>query len=47
MKDQPKEMTLAKLEVLLMPNGELICSGKRIGWFKDLKKYLSDPKKAC
>jgi len=42
--NQPEEITIAKLEVVIMPNGELINSGKRVGFFKDLKKYLSDPK---
>lgn len=37
----PDEMTLCNLEVLLMPNGEVICKGKSIGWFKELKKFLS------
>lgn len=43
---QPEEMTLAKLEVLIMPNGEIICRGVTVGWYKDLKKFLSEPKKA-
>lgn len=45
MEQQPQDITIAKLEVVIMPNGEIICMGKRVGWFKDLKKYLSDPKK--
>ena len=45
MKDKPKEMIIAKLEVLIMPNGEILCSGKTIGWFNDFKKYLSKPVK--
>lgn len=24
-----------------MPNGEIICEGMSIGWFRDKKKYLS------
>lgn len=40
-KRQPKNMTICQLEVLLMPNGELICLGKTIGWFSELKKCLS------
>lgn len=46
MKKQPEEMTLAKLEVLIMPNGEILCSGKQVGYFKDLKERLSEPRKA-
>lgn len=39
-----KDITLCELEVVLMPNGEVICSGKTVGWLKDLNKYLT-PKK--
>jgi hypothetical protein len=43
MDEQPKEMMLCKLDCLLMPNGEILCGRPgRVGWFKDLKKYL-DP----
>lgn len=41
MKEQPKEITIVKLECLCMPQGELICKGKTIGWFKDLKEFLT------
>jgi hypothetical protein len=44
MKNNPEEITLAKLEVVVMPNGEIICSGKTVGWVKDIGKYLSDLK---
>lgn len=37
---QPDEITICNLQVLLMPNGEVICLGKTVGWFKDLKEYL-------
>lgn len=37
---QPTEITPARLSVVVMPNGEVICLGKTIGWFKDLQKYL-------
>jgi len=46
MEKQPKDITLAKLQVIIMPNGEIICLGKVVGKFKNLKKYLSEPKKA-
>lgn len=39
-KKQPEEITLCTLEVVLMTNGEVICLGKTVGWFKMLKDYL-------
>lgn len=45
MEKQPEEMTIAKLEVIIMPNGEVISSGKTLGWFDELKKHLSEPEK--
>lgn len=39
---QPEEMLVCHLEVLIMPNGEIICEGKTIGWFDKLKKYLTE-----
>jgi hypothetical protein len=49
MTTQPNEITLCQLEVVLMPNGEVICLGNRVGMFKDLKKYLvpADKKKGA
>jgi hypothetical protein len=41
MEQQPKVITLANLEVLVMPNGEVICIGKTLGWFNELHKYLT------
>ena len=41
MDKQPTEMTICNLECLLMPQGEIICLGKTIGWFKEFKKYLT------
>lgn len=46
MKEAPEEMSLAKLEVLAMPNGEILCAGKSIGFVSELGKYLSDVKPA-
>ena len=40
MKKQPKGITVCKLECILMPQGEIICMGKTIGWFKDFKERL-------
>jgi hypothetical protein len=44
MNKQPEGIISAKLEVVVMPNGEVICLGKSVGWFKDLGKYLSEPR---
>lgn len=41
MMEQPKEITICNLEVVVMPNGEVICLGKSLGWFNKLAKYLS------
>ena len=40
MKALPKEITVCVLDVVLMPQGEIVCLGKTVGWFKDLKEYL-------
>lgn len=40
-KQIPKEITVCRLEVVLMPNGEVICNGKKLGWFKDFKQYFT------
>lgn len=37
----PKEITVCNLECVVMPNGEVICSGKTIGWVKELGRYLA------
>jgi len=44
MEKQPEEITVCQLEVVLMPNGEIISLGKTVGWFKDYQKFLT-PKK--
>ena len=43
MEKQPKAITVCHLEVVLMPQGEIICKGGTVGWFYDLKEYLSKP----
>ena len=42
MSENPEEMTLAKLEVLVMPNGEIMCLGGVIGNVSQFGKYLTD-----
>jgi hypothetical protein len=37
----PKQISAATLEVVVMPNGEVICDGKSIGYVKTLGKYLT------
>lgn len=32
MEKAPEDITIANLEVLVMPNGEIICKGKTLGW---------------
>lgn len=41
LKEIPKEITVCNLEVIVMPQGEIICLGKTVGWFKELKSCLS------
>ncbi len=41
MEEQPKGMTICNLEVLVMPQGEIICLGKTIGWFREFKEFLT------
>lgn len=42
MKKVPESITVCKLDCLLMPQGEIICKGGTIGWFKNLKEHLSE-----
>lgn len=36
----PTEIMMCELECIVMPNGEVMCNGRTIGWFEDLKNYL-------
>jgi len=40
--EKPKEITLAQLEVVVMPNGEIICLGKTIGMYDTHKHFLKE-----
>ena len=40
--ETPEKITLCNLEVVVMPNGEVICLGKAIGWVKEMGKYLTE-----
>lgn len=37
----PKEIMIAHLEVVVMPNGEVICGGNSIGWVSKMEKFLT------
>lgn len=37
------EITIALLEVVVMPNGEVISMGRSLGCFKDFKGHLYTP----
>ena len=41
MNENPEEMTLAKLDVLVMPNGEILCEGEVVGKVDAIGKHLS------
>lgn len=36
----PDQITLASLECVAMPNGEVICLGKTLGWIDDFGEHL-------
>jgi hypothetical protein len=41
MKTAPTDITPALLDCVVMPNGEVICNGKSIGWIGKLGKFLT------
>lgn len=43
MEKPPEVMTIAKLQVLVMPNGEILCGGYTVGWIDKIGKYLGEP----
>lgn len=42
MKNAPKQITVMLLEVVVMPNGEIIHQGKTVGWIRDSGQYLRE-----
>lgn len=36
----PQEITVARLQVIVMPNGEIICLGKTLGWVHELGECI-------
>jgi hypothetical protein len=47
MKQAPTAITVADLEVVVMPNGEVLFLGRTLGWIKAMGPYLipRDPPK--
>jgi hypothetical protein len=50
--DNPKEITPCTLQVVVMPNGEIICAGQTVGYVRALGKFLTvikndENKKRC
>lgn len=41
LKEKPKEICVCDLEVLLMPNGEILCFGQSMGFFENLAPLLT------
>lgn len=41
MMTKPANITVAYLEVVVMPNGEVICAGKTVGWVDKIGRYLT------
>lgn len=39
---QPKIITAVRVEAVLMPNGEVICNGKTLGYFKNIQNLIHD-----
>ena len=37
----PESITLCTLDIIVMPNGEIICKGIILGWFENFKEYIS------
>ena len=40
LKEEPQEPIVCYLEIVVMPNGEIIHAGKSLGWFRNHKKYV-------
>lgn len=42
MTTSPENPTLADLEVVVMPNGEILCAGKSIGYLSKLGRFVTE-----
>jgi len=40
MMDVPQKIENALLGCIVMPNGEVLCNGRTVGWVGELGKYL-------
>jgi hypothetical protein len=40
MEEKPETITVCELECMVLPNGEILCKGKTIGYFEEYKEYL-------
>lgn len=47
MKKAPKQMTSCTLDVLVMPNGEILCKGTTVGRVKDIGEHLIEKRPIC
>lgn len=43
----PDEITVASLDCVVMPNGEVICLGKTLGWVGDFEEHLKPQHAEC
>ena len=39
--EKPNEIKVCNLQVVCMPNGEIICAGTTVGWFDKIGEYLT------
>jgi hypothetical protein len=40
----PDMPTIYNLEVVVMPNGEILCAGRSIGWASKVSQFLTEKK---
>ena len=41
---RPGHIIVCNLEVIVMPNGEIICDGHTVGWFERFAPFLTKKK---
>lgn len=47
MNKAPDEITVADLEVVVMPNGEVISGGNTVGWVSKLGRFITPHNEQC